>query len=45
MITIMSEDRMRRMTKRLREVLQGLGIELKHTECLKLAARLCGFTD
>jgi hypothetical protein len=45
MITIMSEDRMKGMTKRLRRVLRGLSIELKHSACLELAARLCGFKD
>jgi hypothetical protein len=33
------------MAKRLRKVLRGLGIELKHFACLELAARLCGFDD
>jgi hypothetical protein len=43
MIIMMSEDRMKRMTKRLRKVLRGLGVDLKHFACLELAARLCGF--
>jgi hypothetical protein len=43
MIAMMSEDRMKGLTKRLRRVLRGLGVELKHTACLDLAARLCGF--
>jgi hypothetical protein len=45
MIIVMSEDRMKGMTKRLRRVLRGLGTELKHSACLELAARLCGFKD
>ncbi|WP_143199277.1 hypothetical protein [Bradyrhizobium sp. NAS80.1] len=40
---MMSPDRMRGLAKRLRRVLRGLGVELKHTECLDLAARLVGF--
>lgn len=42
---IMTEERMKRMAKRLRRVLRDLGVELKHTDCLKLSARLCGFDD
>jgi hypothetical protein len=45
MIIMISEQRMKQMTKRLRTVLRGLGVELKHTVCLDLAARLCGFKD
>jgi hypothetical protein len=45
MIIMMSEDRMKGLTKRLRKVLRGLSVELKHTACLELAARLCGFKD
>lgn len=45
MIIIMTEDRMKGMTKRLRRVLRGLGVDLRHTACLELAARLCGFKD
>lgn len=45
MIIIMTEDRMKGLTKRLRRVLRGLGVELKHTARLDLAARLCGFKD
>jgi hypothetical protein len=26
-------------------VLRGLGVELRHTACLKLASRLCGFDN
>ena len=33
MIIMMSEDRMKGITKRLRRVLRGLGIELKHSAC------------
>lgn len=36
---------MKGLTKRLRRVLRELGVELRHTDCLKLAARLCGFDD
>ena len=45
MIIMTSEQRMKQMTKRLRRVLRGLGVELKHTACLDLAAKLCGFKD
>jgi hypothetical protein len=45
MIIMMTEERMKRMAKRLRKVLRGLSVELKHTACLDLAARLCGFKD
>ncbi|GAB9109841.1 glyoxalase superfamily protein [Bradyrhizobium diazoefficiens] len=42
---IMNEERMRSLSKRLRKVLANLGVELKHTECLELAAKLCGFEN
>jgi len=45
MIIMMSEQRVKQMAKRLRRVLCGLGVELKHFACLELAARLCGFDD
>jgi hypothetical protein len=45
MIIIMNENRMKGMTKRLRKVLREFGVDLKHTACLDLAARLCGFVD
>lgn len=45
MIITMGEARMKGLTKRLRRVLRDLAVEFKHTECLKLAARLCGFDD
>ncbi|WP_407180408.1 glyoxalase superfamily protein [Bradyrhizobium sp. STM 3562] len=45
MIIMMSERRMKQMTKRLHKVLRGVGVELKHSACLELAARLCGFKD
>jgi hypothetical protein len=45
MIIYMSAKRARDMAKRLRKVLCELGIDLKHTECLKVAARLLGFND
>jgi hypothetical protein len=45
MIIMMSEQRMKQMTKRLRRVLSGLGVELKHSAALNLAARPCGFKD
>jgi hypothetical protein len=45
MIIMMSERRVKQMTNRLRKVLRELGVELKHTACLELAARLCGFED
>jgi hypothetical protein len=43
MIIMMTENRRKDMTKRLRRVLRGLGVDLRHTDCLELAARLCGF--
>src|ERR1700694_2997745 len=43
MFIMMSEQRVKQMAKRLRKVLQLLGIESRHTECLELAVRLCGF--
>jgi hypothetical protein len=43
MIIMMSENRLKSVAKRLRKVLRGLGVDLKHTGCLDLAARLCGF--
>ncbi|EHR01252.1 glyoxalase superfamily protein [Bradyrhizobium sp. WSM471] len=45
MIVTMTEECMRGMAKRLRKVLSGLGVELKHTVCLELAAKLCGFEN
>lgn len=42
---IMTDDRMRQMAKRLRKVLRGLGVELRHTDCLNLAANLCGIEN
>jgi hypothetical protein len=45
MIIYMSQQRAKQAAKRLRKVLLELGIDLKHTECLKLAARLLGFND
>jgi Glyoxalase superfamily protein len=45
MMIMMSEQRMKQMAKRLRKVLRGLGVELKHSACIELAARLCGFKD
>jgi Glyoxalase superfamily protein len=45
MIIMMSEQRVKQMAKRLRKVLQALGVEFRHTECLKLAAQLYGFED
>ena len=45
MIIIMTEDRMKGITKRLRRVSRGLGVDLRHSACLELAARLCGFKD
>lgn len=41
MIITISEKRLKQMAKRLRKVLRGLGLELKHFACLELAARLC----
>jgi hypothetical protein len=45
MIIMMSEHKMKGSAKRLRKVLQALGVEFRHTECLKLAAQLHGFED
>ncbi|MDH2386393.1 glyoxalase superfamily protein [Bradyrhizobium sp. CER78] len=45
MIIVMSEERMKRAAKRLRKVLCGCGVELKHFACLDLAVRLCGYKD
>ncbi|SEI20934.1 glyoxalase superfamily protein [Tardiphaga sp. OK245] len=45
MIIMMSEERVKGMAKRLRKVLRGCGVELKHFACLELAVRLCGFED
>jgi hypothetical protein len=42
MIIMMAEERVKDMPKRLRKVLRGLGVELRHFACLELAARLCG---
>jgi hypothetical protein len=43
MIIMMNENRMKGIAKRLRKVVRELGLELKHTDCLELAVRLCGF--
>ncbi|UEM08385.1 hypothetical protein J4G43_026645 [Bradyrhizobium barranii subsp. barranii] len=43
MIITMTEHRVKRMAKRLQRVLDCLGIDLKYSACLELAARLCGF--
>jgi hypothetical protein len=45
MIIMMNETRMKRVAKRLRKVLRELGLELTHTNCLELAAGLCGFEN
>jgi hypothetical protein len=45
MIIMMPEQKVKGTAKRLRKVLQALGIESRHTECLELAARLCRFND
>lgn len=42
---IISEERVKGAAKRLRKVLRGCGVELKHFACLELAVRLCGFKD
>lgn len=42
---IMNEERMKSMAKRLRKVLRGLDVDLRHSACLDLASELCGFED
>lgn len=43
MIVMMHEGRMKGVAKRLRAVSREFGVELKHTKCIDLAARLAGF--
>ena len=45
MIIYMPESRTKSVAKRLRKVLSAMGIDLKHTQYLDLAAWLLGFMD
>jgi hypothetical protein len=43
MIIMMPEHKVKGAAKRLRKVLEGCGIEMRHLQCLEIAARLFGF--
>jgi Glyoxalase superfamily protein len=45
MIIMMPENKVKGAAKRMRKVLCDRGIELKHVQCLELAARLYGFSN
>jgi hypothetical protein len=45
MIIMVPEHMVKGTAKRLRKVLQDLGVEFRHTESLNLAARLLGFDN
>jgi hypothetical protein len=43
MIIHMPDRRMSEAAKRMKKILRDMGYEIKHTKCLDLCARLCGF--
>lgn len=45
MIIMMSEKRVKRCAKRMQKILDMIGIDLRYTACLELAAQLHGFAD
>ncbi|MCK1737499.1 hypothetical protein IVA79_26825 [Bradyrhizobium sp. 138] len=42
---MMSEKRVKRCAKRMQKILDMIGIDLRYTACLELAAQLHGFDD